>query len=84
MKRNCLLNDSKYFEAVNVNVRLGETVMELHENEITLEGHSMREIRRLTVGGHQTSIITTNRLLSMALIACYMFGRWVQEISSVT
>jgi len=71
--------DESDFEAVNVNVRLGETVMELHEKEITLEGHSMREIRRLTVGGHQTSIITTNRLLSMVLIACYMFGRWVQE-----
>ena len=67
------------FEEVNVDVRLGRTTMKLHEKEITLDGYSMREVRRLTSNGHQTSIITNNRILTMALIACYMFGRWVQE-----
>jgi hypothetical protein len=71
--------DEADFEEVKVDVRLGETEMELCEKEITLDTHSMREVRRLTPSGHQTSIITTNRILSMALIACYMFGRWVQE-----
>jgi len=67
------------FEEVNVNVRLGETKMKLHEKEITLDNYSMREVRRLTSNQHQTSIITNNKILTMSLIACYMFGRWVQE-----
>ena len=67
------------FEEINVNVRLGETVMKLQEKEVTLDNYSMREVRRLTDGGHQTSIITNNRVLPVALIACYMFSRWVQE-----
>jgi hypothetical protein len=71
--------DEADFEDVNVDVRLGETVMQLQEKEITLDGHSVREVRRLTQSGHQTSIVTTNRILTITLIACYMFGRWVQE-----
>jgi len=67
------------FEEVKVDVRLGETAMKLHEKEVTLDGYSMREVRRLTPSGHQTSIITNNRILSIALVAAYMFGRWVQE-----
>jgi hypothetical protein len=67
------------FEKVKVDVRLGETEMKLHEKEITLDGYPMREVRRLTPNGHQTSIITNNKILTMTLIACYMFGRWVQE-----
>jgi len=67
------------FEEVKVDVRLGETVMKLHEKEIVLDDYPMREVRRLTSTGHQTSIITNNKILTLALIACYMFGRWVQE-----
>ena len=67
------------FEDVTVDVRLGETKMKLHEKEVTLDGYSMREVRRLTSSGHQTSIITNNKFLTLALVACYMFGRWVQE-----
>jgi hypothetical protein len=67
------------FEEVDVDVRLGKTQMKLHEKEITLDGYSMREVRRLTSSGHQTSIITNNKILTLSLIACYMFGRWVQE-----
>jgi hypothetical protein len=67
------------FEEVEVDVRLGKTKMDLHEKEVVLDGYSMREVRRLTCTGHQTSIITNNQFLTIALIACYMFGRWVQE-----
>jgi hypothetical protein len=67
------------FEDVDVDVRLGKTQMKLYEKEIILDGYSMREVRRLTSNGHQTSIVTNNRILTMTLIACYMFGRWVQE-----
>jgi hypothetical protein len=67
------------FEEVNVDVRPGETKMKLHEKEVTLDDYSMREVRRLTSTGHQTSIITNNRILTIALIAGYMFGSRVQE-----
>ncbi len=39
----------------------------------------IREIRKLTPSGHQTSIITTNFKLSIVLIGLYMFARWCQE-----
>ena len=67
------------FEEVEVDTGLGKTEMKLHEKEITLDSYSMREVRRLTSTGHQTSIITNNKILTIALVACYMFGRWVQE-----
>ncbi|MEA1898592.1 MAG: hypothetical protein U9N53_13110, partial [Bacteroidota bacterium] len=34
--------------------------------------------RRLS-GGHQTSVITTNKKLSILMVALYMFSRWTQE-----
>jgi len=67
------------FEEVEVDTGLGKTEMKLHEKEITLDSYSMREVRRLTSTGHQTSIITNNKILTLSLVACYMFGRWVQE-----
>ena len=39
----------------------------------------IREVRKLTDKGHQTSIITSNYKLSIALIGTYMFARWCQE-----
>ncbi len=39
----------------------------------------VREIRKKTESGHQTSIITTNYLLSIMMIGLYMFARWSQE-----
>jgi len=43
------------------------------------EGIFVREIRKLTESGHQTSIITTNYVLSITDIGIYMFSRWCQE-----
>jgi hypothetical protein len=71
--------DEGVFQEVRVNTRLGETTMQLHEKELLLDDYSMREVRRLTASGHQTSIITSNHKLTIALIASHMFGRWVQE-----
>ncbi len=53
--------------------------MELAEREIELEGMKIREIRKKGEHQHQTSILTTNRKLSITLIAIYMFARWCQE-----
>ena len=40
---------------------------------------TVREIRKRTVSGHQTSIITTNYILSVVKIALLMFSRWCQK-----
>ncbi len=56
-----------------------EVKMELAEREIELEGMKMREVRKKTDDSHQTSILTTNRKLSIVWIALYMFARWCQE-----
>ena len=41
---------------------------------------AVREIRKKTTSGHQTSIITINRKLAITVIATFMFARWCQEI----
>jgi hypothetical protein len=56
-----------------------ETDMKLCEKQVELNGVELREVRRLTDTGHQTSVITTNYKISTALIAFYMFSRWSQE-----
>jgi hypothetical protein len=53
--------------------------MQLHEETLRLADCPLCEVRKLSSGGHQTSIVTTNRILSVALVAGYMFGWWVQE-----
>ena len=40
---------------------------------------TVREIRKKTASGHQTAIITTNKILTMCKIALLMFARWGQE-----
>lgn len=56
-----------------------EVKMELAEREIELEGIKIREVRKKAGHSHQTSILTTNRKLSISWIAIYMFARWCQE-----
>jgi len=56
-----------------------ETDMKLCEKQVELNGVELREVRRLTDSGHQTSVITTNYKIPTALIAFYMFSRWSQE-----
>lgn len=59
-------------------IKLAEKMITLKtkdkQNEV-----SCREIRKLTKSGHQTAVITTNWMLSIALIGSYMFARWCQE-----
>ncbi len=64
----------------------GETQqMELAERGVLLQNKGSnkkiwaREIRKKLSSGHQTSIITTNFMLSTILIGIYMFARWSQE-----
>lgn len=53
---------------------------QLAERRVTLRpGLRLREVRRLTDNGHQTSVLTTNDTLSTFEVAQYMFSRWRQE-----
>ena len=59
----------------------GYTVdMKLAERGIFLGGKIwVREIRRLSKGGHQTSIISTDFTSEIQVLAVAMFARWSQE-----
>ncbi|MDR0572732.1 MAG: hypothetical protein LBG96_01655, partial [Tannerella sp.] len=59
------LRDEAEFKEMEVETRLGKTRMKLQEKDIVTGKCSMREVRRLSVDGHQTSIITTNKILTV-------------------
>jgi hypothetical protein len=40
---------------------------------------TVREVRKKSASGHQTAVITTNKLLDAVQIAIFMFSRWCQE-----
>jgi hypothetical protein len=69
---------SDFIETI-VEIEGGETNMSLAEKSVELDGVHLREIRRLTKSGHQTSILTTHAKLSIEQVALYMFSRWSQE-----
>ena len=68
--------DFKSYDAQVIN---NKTTMLLCEKPVELGGHSFREVRKLSEGGHQTSIITTDQTLSLDQTAGSMFSRWSQE-----
>jgi hypothetical protein len=57
----------------------GKTTMMLAEKEVVIDNVPMREIRKLSPDGHQSSILSTNRIWTIAIVAVHMFGRWIQE-----
>ena len=72
------------FQATTVKFPLGEEVSMLLAERGTRvgsakEGLWVREIRKLTPSGHQTSIITTAFADLPEKIAVWMFSRWAQE-----
>ena len=67
------------FESIDVTVLEVTVKMQICERKVTLGGMALREIRRQTGSGHQTSIITNNLFISTAVAAGRMFGRWSQE-----
>ena len=66
--------DEEDFSAYDIDTEAG-TTMDLCEKQVELNGVELREVRRLTDTGHQTSVITTNYKMPTALIALYMFSR---------
>ena len=71
--------DEALFSEQEIETDLGSANMKLAEQETSLNGCTMREVRKISDEKHQTSIVTTNKILPLTLIAAYMFGRWVQE-----
>jgi hypothetical protein len=72
---------SEEFATHNVKLAGGETVtMKLAERGTRLSNNLwVREIRKLTDSGHQTSILTTNFQAPMPTLAVSLFARWSQE-----
>ncbi len=72
---------SEEFAAHSVELAGGEAVtMKLAERGTQLSNKLwLREIRKLTDSGHQTSILTTNLQAPMTLLAASLFARWSQE-----
>jgi hypothetical protein len=72
---------SDEFQLHSVELAGGETVtMQLAERGSQLSNHLwLREIRKLTDSGHQTSILTTNFRAPMTTLAVSLFARWSQE-----
>jgi hypothetical protein len=69
------------FQLHSVTLAGGETVtMQLAERGSQLSNQLwLREIRKLTDSGHQTSILTTNFQAPMPTLAVSLFARWSQE-----
>jgi hypothetical protein len=72
---------SEEFTTHTVQLAGGETVtMKLAERGSQLPNKLwVREIRKLTDSGHQTSILSTNFQAPMTTLAVSMFARWSQE-----
>lgn len=71
--------EEESFKSVPVQVLDQTITMQLCERKTVLSGVAIREIRRLTDSGHQTALITSNRVISTEVAAGRMFGRWSQE-----
>ena len=69
------------FADCNVGLAGGEVVvMKLAERGTMLSNRLwVREVRKLSEGGHQTSILSTNYRADYAVLAASMFARWSQE-----
>ena len=72
--------ESEFYER-NVSLAFGQDVgMKLAERGTLLGGKVwVREVRKLTKSGHQTSIISTDHTRELAPLAAAMFARWSQE-----
>lgn len=70
--------DENGFHEYTIDIEGNDVKMKLGEEAIKLNNVPLREIRRLS-GQHQTSVITTNKKLSIVMVAIYMFSRWTQE-----
>lgn len=71
--------DDTLFIPTEVQIFNSNVTMQLCEMGVELSRQLFREIRKLSKGGHQTSILTTHPNLPLNHIAEKMFSRWTQE-----
>ena len=71
--------DENLFKPNEVTLLNNNVTMQLCEMGVELAGKWLREIRKLSDSGHQTSILTTHPDLQIKDIAAKMFSRWSQE-----
>lgn len=71
--------EESLFNTIEIQEAGLKKAMRICEMEKQLDGLSVREIRVLTDTGHQTAIITTNKVITTREVALKMFGRWSQE-----
>ena len=71
--------DESLFKEYPVKTTMGEVKMKLHEKKLDASKCLMREVRKLGNDQHQTSIVTTNPVITTEAIASHMFARWGQE-----
>ena len=71
--------DEKLFETIEIQENGTKKTIRICEQETLLDGLSLREIRVLTGTGHQTAIVTTNKVITAREVALNMFSRWGQE-----
>jgi len=71
--------DDDDFEFHKVTIEGVETQMLLAEKEVVVNGVKLREVRKKNANCSQTSIVTTNKKLTIEEVAIYMFARWSQE-----
>lgn len=69
----------KEFKSLGTKVIERDITMKICERKTRIGEVGVREVGRLSDSRHQTSIITTNRLIDTATVAGKMFSRWSQE-----
>lgn len=67
------------FESHKITIEGVDTQMLLVEKIVVVNGVELREVRKKNQNGSQTTIVTTNKKLTIEEIAIYMFARWSQE-----
>lgn len=71
--------EEECFGDMSIPLFSGDVTMRICERETVIKEVVFREVRCLSDNGHQTSIITTNRIIDTAQVAANMFSRWNQE-----
>ena len=71
--------DKSLFREYPVATSMGEVKMKLHEKDVLDAKCLMREVRKPGNEDHQTSIITTNPMIRIEVVASQMFARWATE-----
>ena len=71
--------DEDAFKQHDVKLFNNNVTMQLCERGSLIQKHWFREVRKRSVDGHQTAIITTHFFIEIEEIAFRMFSRWSQE-----